>query len=402
MADFEVLVEEVLSVVDHPDADRLSLVSVRGYTCVSAKLDDGSHRYKAGDRVVYVPEGAVVPEWLLKKGFWNEKEGKGFLAGSKGDRVKAIRLRGILSQGILFSVDPFDGYDPEKHFCLVPYLLDKNLEERGYDVNRHVFPFGVKIGDDVAEMLGITKYEPAIPMSMDGEVTVLGIENVFRFDINDIKKYPDILRGHEVAVEEKLHGTCTIFGYIPWLDNPDLTDGKFFVSSKNMFAKGLNIKDTEKNRNENVYMKAFYDFDVKRKLEELSGVTGAAVYVLGELYGPGIQDLHYSEEKPNFRAFGMAVKYKGRLHEWVDVYPRREYLIRAGFDLTPLLYLGQYDTEVISELTSGKSTLDESTVREGVVVTPLELFEDRWLGRHPVVKSVSPDYLLRKGGTEYN
>ena len=76
MSKFEVLVEEVSRVEDHPNADRLSLVGVRGYNCVSAKLEDGSHRYKVGDKVVYIPEGAVVPDWLLKKGFWNEKENK--------------------------------------------------------------------------------------------------------------------------------------------------------------------------------------------------------------------------------------------------------------------------------------------------------------------------------------
>lgn len=105
MADFSVRVVRISEpVVDHPNADKLSLIKIGGYTCISAKLEDGSHRYKQGDLVVYVPEGAVVPEYILRQGFWNEKDNKGMLAGSKGDRVKAKKLRDIFSQGILLPV----------------------------------------------------------------------------------------------------------------------------------------------------------------------------------------------------------------------------------------------------------------------------------------------------------
>jgi RNA ligase (TIGR02306 family) len=103
MSTFEVKVVKIDSVEHHPDADRLSLVKIAGYVCISAKLEDGSHRYKAGDLVVYIPEAAVLPEWLLKKmGFWKEVENKGTLAGSKGDRVKCVKLRNQFSQGIIY------------------------------------------------------------------------------------------------------------------------------------------------------------------------------------------------------------------------------------------------------------------------------------------------------------
>ena len=63
MSDFEVLVYRIEEPVEnHPDADRLSLIKIQGYTCISAKLEDGSHRYKQGELVAYIPEGAVLPE----------------------------------------------------------------------------------------------------------------------------------------------------------------------------------------------------------------------------------------------------------------------------------------------------------------------------------------------------
>lgn len=123
MSDFAVRVLPVRNVRDHPDADRLSIMDVLGFVTISAKVPTGekivndegvevdvlTHRYRDGDLVVYVGEAAVVPDWLLKPGFWKEDptgetEGKGMLAGSKGNRVKAVRLRGVFSQGIMFPV----------------------------------------------------------------------------------------------------------------------------------------------------------------------------------------------------------------------------------------------------------------------------------------------------------
>lgn len=120
MSKFEVLIEQVQNVRDHPNADRLSLLDINGFTCISAKLEDGSHRYRDGDPVAYIPEGAVLPEWLLKAmDFWDDEKGKGRLNGSKGDRIKAMRLRGILSLGVV--LDPtkvFETQEIDGEICI--------------------------------------------------------------------------------------------------------------------------------------------------------------------------------------------------------------------------------------------------------------------------------------------
>jgi RNA ligase (TIGR02306 family) len=106
MANFEVLLRTVDDVIDHPGADRLSIVKVLGYEAITNKreLADGSlvARYRKGDAIVYVPEATIVPEALLKQyGYWDDEKGKGMLAGKAGDRVKAIRLRKVMSQGLI-------------------------------------------------------------------------------------------------------------------------------------------------------------------------------------------------------------------------------------------------------------------------------------------------------------
>ena len=98
MANFECKVYKIDSVKEHPNADRLNLVHIKGFTCIANKLEDGSPRYKAGDLVVYIPENALLPQWMMVNlGLWDEEKLKGKLAGSDGNRCKAIRLRGIYS-----------------------------------------------------------------------------------------------------------------------------------------------------------------------------------------------------------------------------------------------------------------------------------------------------------------
>jgi hypothetical protein len=96
MSTFEVPILAIDDVYDHPNADRLSILRIRGYEAITNKLEDGSHRFSKGEPIIYVPEGAVVQERDLKdRGYWNAEQGKGMLAGSQGNRVKAIRLRNV-------------------------------------------------------------------------------------------------------------------------------------------------------------------------------------------------------------------------------------------------------------------------------------------------------------------
>ena len=387
MADFEVLVEEVSSVEKHPNADRLSIVHVRGYRCVSANLEDGSPRYKPGDRVVYVPEGAVVPEWLLKKGFWNEKDGRGFLAGSKGDRVKAIKLRGVVSQGILFAVDMYDGYDGAEHFCLTEFI------DGHPDFENSSAP-AVEVGLDVTELLGITKYEPVIPSSMSGEAGYIGTENIPKFDIENIKKFRPLLdEVPEVAITEKIHGTCMIAGI--YETGPDMFET--FVTSKGLGNKGIALEFVPSNYESNLYVKTFEKYDLETKLRSMLYAFDAPVYILGEVYGVGVQDLGYSAEKGTFRVFDIFVgtPVDGSFLDW----DRKVLALKTfGLEQVPVLYRGPVDDAVIAQLTDGKSILDGTTLREGVVITPIKETRHPRYGRI-ILKSVSEDYLLRKGDT---
>lgn len=90
MSSFKVTVER-LEIHPHPNADALELAQVGLYRAVVPK-----GVYKSGEYAVYIPEQAILPPALIM-----ELGLEGRLAGREKNRVKAIRLRGELSQGII-------------------------------------------------------------------------------------------------------------------------------------------------------------------------------------------------------------------------------------------------------------------------------------------------------------
>jgi RNA ligase (TIGR02306 family) len=388
MSGFAVKVVEIINPVEHhPNADRLSLIRIGGYTCVSGKLEDGSHRYKVGDLVVYVPEGAVVPDYLLKPGFWNEKEDKGGLGGAAGNRVTPLKLRGIFSQGILFEVED-DGQGSKT-------LLGED--------GTYLF---VKAGTDVTAHLGITKYEPPIPDELLGSVFNL-FGTTHGYDFESVQALTDMFEpGERVSVTEKIHGFNTQIGYVPGLNNADCfgADKCIYLSSKGLAAQGLAFKDVEDNVN--IYVNTLraliadgFDEKLKAFSERTWGPSPVRLFV--EIYGG--QDLKYGKNKgePGLAMFDLYTgdKPSGRFATRSELEEAADLL---GIQCVPLLYEGPYDPEVLVTHRDGKDTFTGAHIREGIVIKSANPTGAHIIHGRKIAKWVSPDYLLRKGGTEFN
>jgi RNA ligase (TIGR02306 family) len=336
MSSFAVKVRSV-TVSEHPNADLLAIAHIEGYSVVVGK------DFPDNSLAAYIPEGAIVPAPIIAA---MGLEGR--LAGAEKNRVKAIRLRGELSQGLLYRPDPFPAHWVE--------------------------------GLDVTEELGITKYQPPIPVSMAGKMVPCPSDILRSYDIENIKAYPDVLQeGERVILSEKLHGSACIVG----------TDGvNDFVSSKGISARGLSLVEEPGN----VYWRVVKDYDLLEKvhlLRDYLDLTGAILY--GEVLG--VQDLKYGL-KPgelSFRAFDIYTPQRGFLSygaflEWCHL---------CEIPTVPILYVGPYSKEKLLELTSGPSTI-ASHLREGVVIRAEPRRRDAILGG-VVLKSVSENYLTRKG-----
>jgi RNA ligase (TIGR02306 family) len=408
MAKFEVPVVRVRAVEKHPNADRLDIVRIGDYNCISNKKEDGSSRYAPGDLVVYVPEAAIVPEWMLRMGFWNEKTNMGLLAGPQGNRVKAVSLRGVISQGIMF---PVAHGEPEYSHPKVFPLGNPDLDETEWA--------GVDEGDDMAGLLGIVKYEPEIPDVLKGAVASC-FGWTIKGDLENVKKFPDVLQeGEEVVMTEKVHGVYMQIGYVPKLEfqiNADESDGLYkdgdwFVTSKGLAESGMVFKLNQENV-DNLYVKMFREMkerlewlyrDMYEKWQEEQNrfyPEDEPFFLIGELYGPGVQDLHYSF-KQDFVAHDI---YRGQPGKgrFLDEDDFDYHVERARLDRAPVLYRGPFSKAVMLEHTKGASVLGNGKhIREGLVVKPVRNRRDDRIGR-VILKSVSDEYLLRKGNaTEY-
>jgi RNA ligase (TIGR02306 family) len=378
MSTFEVAVTRVSAIEPIPDADAIELAVIGDYRSVVRK-----RTVSVGSLVVYIPEGAVVPDLLLRS---IGLEGK--LAGSKKNRVKAMKLRGCLSQGLIYPVD--SGEDVSGPFLTLP-------TEDGIGT---MLP--VHEGQNVAADLGIIKWEPPVPVHMSGEVYSAGQMLTVAFDVENFKKYPSILQdGEEVVFTEKLHGTFCGVGIVPEsFSRPEHIMNRIVVFSKGLGADGLCFKDNDANMN-NIYVKTLRTMGVFDQLLKFENVD-YPVFILGEVFGKGVQDLEYGIP-PSFRAFACVRGFRGQqaYADWVVVEQIAETL---GISTVPVLYKGPFSRSVMELYTSGTEQASGlgAHMREGIVMVPTTERVDPIIGR-VALKSVSEAYLLRKGNaTEFS
>jgi RNA ligase (TIGR02306 family) len=215
-----------------------------------------------------------------------------------------------------------------------------------------------KLGDNVAEELGIIKYEQPIPISLSGEV--FSSQYTFAFDIENYKKYPHVLvDGEEVVFTEKLHGSFVVAMKVGDKSFSEAVEQRFLVGSKGLVAKGLYLKDNEPNR-ANSYLYVFKKYNLGEKLDKIGS---GKIAIVGEVLG--VQDLKYDAAKDQtFRAFGIQVDDK-----WVDHEDFLNVCQSLNIPHVPILYKGPFSSKVLQEHTSGKTTVAGAThIREGTKI----------------------------------
>lgn len=370
MSEFGVFPVRISALEPIPDADLIELATVQGYRCVV-----GKGQWSVGDWALYIPEQAILPEAVIAKlGL------EGRLSGTDKNRVKAVRLRGCLSQGLLLGLRDAG-------------ILMDHTGVPDTDAGHPCFPLNPEA--DYAPGLGITKYEPRVPASMSGVgIPAPGLERWC--DIQNIKalrtlqegvggRWLDPFGGLCVSVTEKVHGTCFI--------STMLRDGTVYVSSKGVSGRDCALAEDAGN----LYWQAFRENEIAQVLQVIlndnPGAPSASLY--GEVYGPGVQDLQYGLSKRAFVAFSARVG-----GSWLT---RTELNLacRDFCDVVPVLYAGDYNYEKISALATGQNVAGKpgSHIREGVVVTAQP--EGLYKGSRLIAKFINPAYLLRQNGTEF-
>jgi tRNA-binding EMAP/Myf-like protein len=142
----------------------------------------------------------------------------------------------------------------------------------------------------------------------------------------------------------------------------------------------------------------YYGEDIYGKVAEkyvLSDKIPKDTIIYGEVYGKGVQDLAYGLDDIDLVVFD--IKQNGKYLNWEDTVNLATSL---GLPVVPVIYVGKYDPTKLAEWTNRKSSIYPTQIAEGCVIKMLEESNDPRIGRK-ILKSISPDYLTRKGGTEF-
>ncbi|MFZ5444470.1 MAG: RNA ligase (ATP) [Myxococcota bacterium] len=316
-------------------ADRIELARVAGWQCVVKKGE-----FAAGELALYLEIDAVPPDVPAFSWLWQPKGARG-VPRPERFRIRTLRLRGVLSQGLLVR------------------LAELALGD-------------VREGDDVTARLGVTKFEPPAPSGM-GDWRAPFPSLVPKTDELRVQAAPavlDELRGQPFVATVKLDGTSSTFVMV---------DGA-------LHACGRNHSITE---GENLY---WYVARQHRLAEVLAGTSLA---LQGEIVGPGIQKNPVGLRDKGLFVFDL---YDTRTGEHLSDAAMRAFCEAHALTPVPVAFQGERFDETVDSLLAKAEGLYPGTThqREGVVVRPLTPRRSAVLGGRLSFKAISNRYLLEE------
>lgn len=344
MSTFIVAVRRISKVLPHGNADKLELAEVEdlAYQFVIPK---GSA--KPGDDVVYIPIDSVLPDDLSTK-----LGVKNYLAGKDKNRVKTVKLRGAISQGIVARpAAARDGWTYER-------------------------------GVDYKDLLGIVKYDPPPVPCQAGLLRPLP-PGVSAYDIESADNFVEIaalLMDQPVFITEKLEGSN-------W-SATRMADGTKYVSQHH-----YRIEPVEG---------ATHDFwraaQAQGLLDALDRIAaefgGKQVTIRGEYVGPGVQKNIYKLPKNQVVLFDLEINGEPQ-----DAPVFLDAAKRHGLPVVPVLWVEDSLRNWIARnggdlrlSSNGESKVTPGVAREGIVIKPLREQRHEKLGRL-FLKQRSPEYL---------
>lgn len=348
-----VTIQKIKNIRPIEGADRLEVCNILGWQCVIEK-----GKYKEDELVYYFEVDSWIPEMkeldFLRKTCWRENE------NGKGYRIRTIRLKGQISQGLVLPLNFFGTIDEYKE------------------------------GEDVTELLGVKVYNPPIPACLKGMIKGSFPSFIPKTDETRVQLLQDVLTRHKGAlcyVTEKVDGT-SITCY--------LKDGEFGVCSRNLEMK----------EGEDAYWTVVKELDVENKLRKFVSSTSRIKFnikniaIQGELIGVGIQGNPLQLDKKTILWFNVFDIDK---YEYLSFYSVFE-LIRNDLNLetVPEIYAGWElidNIDVIVRLATRKSKLNPNKQAEGIVIRPvverIDMQMSQGFGNGRLsFKCINPEYLL--------
>ena len=347
-------IERIDAVEEHDNADALDIVTVKGWKVISKRGE-----FTPGRLCVYIEIDSLVPK----------QECFAFLEKVKY-RVKTIRLRGRLSQGIVFPLD----------------ILDNDWVK---------LPNGFKkeIGADVTDILGVQKYEKPIPMDSQAigpfPTHLCAKTDETRIQNFHVDKLLDFFRrSGGLDVKMKHDGSSMTVAKNP--------EGEVYLCSRN---QRLNA-----DKEDSVFAKMFHKYNL--------GDIPKNHVVQCEVIGPKIQGNKEELATADIRVFNV---FKDRETQ-MDAIEMDNFCNSRGLPTAETIYAGDragffellyevlelrfidFALKPLSELLldfADTLTYRNGAVAEGMVMRPTHPFYDNYLCKNFSFKCVSNKFLLK-------
>lgn len=282
------------------NADAIECVVILGWTVVAKKGE-----FKVGDKCVFFEIDSILPN-EEKYSFLDYKE------EYNGYRLKTVRLRGQLSQGLALPINIFE------------------------------LPEDIEIGTDLTEQLKIRKYEPPVPE----EVGAKPSNRVWEIPKTDEERYQsnpnlvDALKGKEYYASVKLDGTSTTI----ILNINDENEPEVNVCGRNTCY--------EENPN-NKYWAVAMKYNMKEKILEHYNKTGKRLAFQGELIGPKIQGNKMGLTENDLYIFNVWIAEGKQPYEKCDIDTALSIVKELELKFVPIELTGifEYNTEDLQGLT---------------------------------------------------
>lgn len=341
-------VVRITEILPHGNADKLEVAKFE-----LAKSGPASYEVivqkdtvKVGQTMTYLSVDCIVPTSRPEFAFLLARlDG----AGKDFYKLKAARLRGRFSQGLLVEAPP-----------------------------------GLVFGEQATNYHGVTYYVPPEPVMGGGPTAPSGKKRSQpwpQYGVDSLKKCANLFElGEEVVVTEKIHGTNFRFGWVRRKVLGIPFGWRFRVGShramKDDVAGGGYYA-------ENLWAQYAKTEKLKEKTKDYKGYL-----FVGELFGTTysgqkIQDLTYGyKASPELAIFD--IRHKGA---WLNPFERTTVCTDVGLFEVPVIERGPYCPTMLGHA-EGKSVIDQSQIREGVVIESV--------GQRKKAKYVGQGYLLRK------
>ena len=364
-----VSIREISEVLPIEGADAIELVKVDGWQIVSKKGE-----FQKGDFCVYFEIDSFLPvnekfEFLRKSSFRKDA------TGNEGFRLRTIKLRKQLSQGLVLPVSEFI---EEIKMNFHPQFTGTNNEIQSL------------LDIDITEWLGVSKYEAPQPPNMHtnakgnfpyfipktDQERIQNLWKEYKRDYNDI----------EFEVTLKLDGTSATYFY---------NEGKLGVCSRNLelkFDEETDLEKTDVNRD------TYISVGVRQGIFKGLKMLGKNLAIQGEIIGEGIQG---NKDKINGQSFYIYDIFDIDQKRYLTVNERVALLISTKQDYLDIslfhipihelgVKLSEFNTlEDLLKYADGKSL--NSEIREGLVFKSMSLVN----GRPISFKVISNEFLLK-------